>query len=599
MREGLSKLARLIFVGLLFLPIQLARANPGAIYVATNNGVFKSTDRGANWTVANSGLAGIDVFSLAIDPSNPATLYAGTLGRRVFESANGGQSWTAASSGLTDTIVLSLAIDPANPNTIYAGTATSAFFPGSGVFKSVNAGESWTVSNSGLPNAVIEVLEIDPTDPAVIYAGTNFDGVYKSTDGGQNWTAANSGMNPALVADLAVDPANPATVYAGLMGCSFNCLNPAGVLKSTDGGGGWTAVNSGLTDLQVVSLAVDPDNTNILYSGTQLHGVFRSINGGSTWRQVNPSLSPTSFGISHFPLVIDSLIPGTVYAGTADGVFKSTDSGMSWTSTNAGFPASTSVFSLAIEPAQEPPLIGGGSDAPAIFHAASFELLQFPETRLPLGGIVTIFGTNLGPANGISASSLPLGTELGGTSIEITAGGKTVKAWMLFSSANQINAIIPSRVAEGLADIRVVRGGIPSPDVGIRLGRSAFGMFTLNQQGSGPAVVQNINSATDQPVNDLFHPAAPGQVLTVWGSGLGPVAGDDSQPGPVEDLDADVHVFVGDTESQVLYKGRSPQFPGLDQINLRLSENVPLGCRVPITVVVDGRTSRDITKSCG
>ena len=247
------------------------------------------------------------------------------------------------------------------------------------------------------------------------------------------------------------------------------------------------------------------------------------------------------------------------------------------TTTNLGF-------------SQERPLIGG-SDAPAILHAASFEPLQFPETRLPLGGIVTIFGTNLGPANGISASSLPLGTELGGTSIEITAGGKTVGAWMLFSSANQINAIIPSRVAEGLAHIRVVRGGIPSPDVGIRLGRSAFGMFTLNQQGSGPAVVQNINSATDQPVNDLFHPAAPGQVLTVWGSGLGPVAGDDSQPGPVENLDADVHVFVGDTESQVLYKGRSPQFPGLDQINLRLSENVPLGCRVPITVVVDGRTS--------
>ena len=127
MREALSKLTFLIFVGLSFFPIQRARANPGAIYAATNNGVFKSTDGGARWTVANSGLAGIDVFSLAIDPSSPATLYAGTLGRGVFKTTNGGQSWTSANFRLIDSLVFSIAIDPGNPNTIYAGTFKPGF----------------------------------------------------------------------------------------------------------------------------------------------------------------------------------------------------------------------------------------------------------------------------------------------------------------------------------------------------------------------------------------------------------------------------------------------------------------------------------------
>ena len=67
MSEWLNKTAAPILGGLLFVlffPVQLTSANPGAIYAATNNGVFKSTDRGANWTVANLGLAGRDVVSL-------------------------------------------------------------------------------------------------------------------------------------------------------------------------------------------------------------------------------------------------------------------------------------------------------------------------------------------------------------------------------------------------------------------------------------------------------------------------------------------------------------------------------------------------------
>src|SRR5438445_13444707 len=102
MHERLSRLASLILVGSSFLTIQHAQANPGSIYAATNNGVFKSTDGGASWTPASTGLEGIPVFSLAIDSVSHATLYAGTSGSRVFKSTNSGQSWTADSTVLID-----------------------------------------------------------------------------------------------------------------------------------------------------------------------------------------------------------------------------------------------------------------------------------------------------------------------------------------------------------------------------------------------------------------------------------------------------------------------------------------------------------------
>jgi photosystem II stability/assembly factor-like uncharacterized protein len=351
------KLARiLILVSLLVFPAQIATANPGAIYAATSNGVFKSIDGGGSWIAANSGLGLISVFSLAVDPSKPATLYAGTLGKGVYKSIDGGQSWIAANSGLELISVLSLAIDPSNPSTIYAGTAGPMFFPSEGVFKSIDGGLSWTVSNSGLPHAIITVLAIDPLNPVIIYAGTNFAGVFKSTDGGQNWTAANAGMTSADVAALVIDPANSTTLYAGIEGCSSNCANPAGVFKSTNGATNWSSVNSGITDLQVISLAVDPSNGNVLYAGTRLDGVFKSVDAGANWSLVNPGLQSTLFATLHLPLIIDPSNPGTVYAGTDNGVFKSTDGGMSWTDANTGFPATnpTSVFALTIEPVAPP-----------------------------------------------------------------------------------------------------------------------------------------------------------------------------------------------------------------------------------------------------
>ena len=93
------------------------------------------------WT--SIGPEGEVVSVLAIDPTTPNTVYAGTSGRGVFKSTDGGGSWSAANVGLTAMDVRVLAIDPQTPTTLYAGTYSGAGIYGDTVFKSTDGGASW------------------------------------------------------------------------------------------------------------------------------------------------------------------------------------------------------------------------------------------------------------------------------------------------------------------------------------------------------------------------------------------------------------------------------------------------------------------------
>ncbi len=84
--------------------------------------------------------------------------------------------------------------------------------------------------------------------------------MFKSTNGGGNWSAVNTGLAATDVRALAIDPATPTTLYAGTQG--------GGVFKSTNGGGNWSAVNTGLTATFVYALAIDPVTPATLYAGT-------------------------------------------------------------------------------------------------------------------------------------------------------------------------------------------------------------------------------------------------------------------------------------------------------------------------------------------
>src|SRR5438093_449699 len=147
-------------------------------------------------------------------------------------------------------------------------------------FQAAEAGvDVWTAN--GPEGGSVSVLAIDPQTPTTLYAGT-WAGVVKSSDGAGTWSAANTGLTEFSVRALVLDPRTPTTVYAG--------IESDGVFKSTDGGGTWNVVNTGLTNLEVGVLAVDPQTPTTLYAGTS-SGVFKTTDGGGTWTAADNGLT--------------------------------------------------------------------------------------------------------------------------------------------------------------------------------------------------------------------------------------------------------------------------------------------------------------------
>ena len=147
----------------------------------------------------------------------------------------------------------------------------------------------------------------------------------------------NSGLTNLFVRGLALDPASTSTLYAG---------TSRGVFKSSDGGDNWMRVNSGLTSTNVFALALDPINSSTLYAGTSGGGVSKSTDGGGNWEGISTGLTNTAVRA----LAVDPSNPSILYAGTRGaGGFKSSDGGANWVGINNGL-TSTFIDALAVDP---------------------------------------------------------------------------------------------------------------------------------------------------------------------------------------------------------------------------------------------------------
>lgn len=239
--------------------------------------------------------------------------------------------------------------------------------------------------------------------------------------------------------------------------------------------------------------------------------------------------------------------------------------------------------------AQTPSIPDGG-----VVNGASYRPVGLPGSGIAQGALFAVFGTDLGPAGLVAATALPLTTELGGTSISVTVNGTTKAAFLIFAASGQLAAVMPSDIPAGTGTLTVTFNGATSAPTAIVVAPNAFGIFTRNQAGFGPGIVQNYVTALDQPVNSILDSAHPGQVVILWGSGLGAITGDDASAPPVGNLPVTVEVWVGGKLASVLYAGRSPQFPAIDQINFVIPDGV-IGCYVPVVIVVNGVTSNYVT----
>lgn len=219
----------------------------------------------------------------------------------------------------------------------------------------------------------------------------------------------------------------------------------------------------------------------------------------------------------------------------------------------------------------------------AVLNNASYALSGLPNSAIAQGSLMAIFGTNLATGN-MTATSFPLQANMGGTTVRITAGGSNLDALMIYTTAGQLGAILPSATPVGDATLTVTTGGQTSRPFSFRVTRSSFGIFTANQAGSGPGAIQNVISTSQQPTNALTQPARPGQTLIVWGTGLGPTTANEAGGAVPGDLaGVNVEVFVGGRSATVSYKGRSGCCAGIDQVAFVVPEGVE-GCFVPVVV---------------
>jgi len=228
-------------------------------------------------------------------------------------------------------------------------------------------------------------------------------------------------------------------------------------------------------------------------------------------------------------------------------------------------------------------------------NSASYALAPLPNGKIAQGSIFSIFGSGLASSARASSFPLPAADGLGGATVTVTpSGGSVTYAILLFTSDGQINAVMPSAVPVGPATLTVTNGG-SSSSIQIQVVKASVGIFTVNQGGTGPAALYNYNSASSQPQNAVNQAAHPGQVVILWGTGLGPIlpAGFDerNQPQQIDMKDATgVKVYVGGIAASVQYAGRS-LYAGEDQFNFQVPADAPPGCYVPIYVVVNGVVS--------
>ncbi len=241
---------------------------------------------------------------------------------------------------------------------------------------------------------------------------------------------------------------------------------------------------------------------------------------------------------------------------------------------------------LSVVGGAQPRIAEGG-----VVNSASYLTPGLPNAGIAQGSIFTIYGLGLGPQQLVQAGRLPLPSELAGTSARVVANGRSYPVYLYYTSASAVSGVFPSSVPEGPAAVTVTYGGQESNAVVTQVRKAAFGIFTQNQAGSGPAVMQNWISAQEAPrVNGIRSVVTAAQVGILWGTGLGAISGSDADVPPPGNLAGEVEVLVGGKAARVLYHGRSPTYPGLDQINFEVPETA-IGCYVPIAVKAGGVVS--------
>lgn len=301
-----------------------SESDPDFLFVGTLNGVWTSRDSGDSWHRENSDSMPVNVNSLAVDPRNTSTIYAGTWWR-PYKSTDSGKSWKLIKDGMIDdSDVFAITINSRDRDYLVASAC-------SGIYESHNGGERWA-KIQGIPSTSRRTRDIvqHPSRPGTIYAATT-EGFWMTTNGGKTWsmtTPKNLEIN-----SIAVHPDKPDRV--------FIATNNHGVQVSYEGGRNFTPANASFTSRFTYAVLPDSERENRLYAATLNTATsggffFISDDRGQNW---TPAKGIDLNRVSPFAVLQDRADANKMYLGTNTGIYQSADRGASWSLMAAPKPA--------------------------------------------------------------------------------------------------------------------------------------------------------------------------------------------------------------------------------------------------------------------
>lgn len=329
--------------------------DPATIYALTGaEGVYKSTDGGVTWREKNLGLPDTKIVKsghlyanlLTMDPKDPHVLYI-QVGGKIYKSTDGAERWVESSQGTSfpacgangDNIV-GIVVDPQASDHLFAGTIASGC--AGGLFESRDAGATWqqiagsNIRGSGLDNDAW-ALAIDPIRPRRLYIGSIKQAFLFSHTGGRTWTALRPTQSVASSRAVSVDPSSADRVFLGNgNGLFLFQFSSSGVLLR---------VARSLPGEDIWGIQFAPSHPQIIYVTAGAGGLYKSTDGGGRWQHLGHT--------DKFPqsLAIHPHDPNIVYIGSAGvGIHQSVDGGQTFAPRNEGLPPSLQVQTLIRHP---------------------------------------------------------------------------------------------------------------------------------------------------------------------------------------------------------------------------------------------------------
>jgi photosystem II stability/assembly factor-like uncharacterized protein len=321
-------------------------------YVAVGSGgLWKTENAGTTWTPVFDTLASYSIGCVALDPSNPEIVWAGTgenvsgrhvgFGDGVYRSLNGGKSWKNMGLAKSEHIARIL-VDPRDSDVVYVAAEGPLWSPGGdrGLYKTADGGQSWTCVLEISKDTGVASVEFDPADPGTLYAaayqrrrnvaafmgGGPESGLYKTTDAGKTWRKLTVGLPAGDMGKigLAVSTLDPRVVYATVEAGP----EERGFYRSADKGESWEKRNSyisgGTGPHYYQEIFADPNVFDRVYQMDP--GLMATDDGGKTWRRVDEK---NKHGDNHAMAFVKG-DPGYILNGSDGGVYETCDGAKTW-----------------------------------------------------------------------------------------------------------------------------------------------------------------------------------------------------------------------------------------------------------------------------